>query len=497
MNRRSSGILMHITSLPSIHGIGGLGPEAYEFADFLAETDQTVWQILPLTPTALGSHNDPYHSISAFAGNPLMLSPELLVRDGLLDEDDIVPPKEFPQHTVDFAGVTEYKTRLFKKAFARYGLVEDMHMIEFRERNAEWLEDFALYSALKKKFGGKVWTDWPAELRDRDPEAMSRAAEELSDELYMARFLQYMFARQWNELRDYCRKRGILFFGDLPIYVDFDSAEVWRHPELFKLDENKQPYVVAGVPPDYFSATGQLWESPIYDWDKHLETGFDWWMRRIERNLELIDYLRIDHFRGLVAYWEVPAGEETALNGKWVEAPVMEFFGTLSRRMPCMPLIAEDLGVITPDVREAMQKFGFPGMKILLFAFDETMAKNAYIPHNIESHSVAYTGTHDNNPVKGWYDEEAGAEVRDRLKKYYGREIPREELPWEMIRTVFKTRSDLAVVPVQDLLGLDASARMNRPGNLKGNWHWRMKPGALTGDIAAALKELTEVSGRA
>lgn len=497
MNRRASGILMHITSLPSPQGIGGLGPEAYAFVDFLAETDQSVWQILPLTPTATWSNNDPYHSISAFAGNPLLISPELMVRDGLLDQEDIVPPRAVPLDSVDFQAVTAYKDRLFKKAFQRYKLVEDCCFARFREDNCAWLEDFALFSALKRKFGGAVWTDWPKGLRDRDPDALCKAAEELAEELHMARFLQYVFDRQWAELKAYCRKKGVLLFGDLPIYVDFDSAEVWCAPELFKLDKDKQPTVVAGVPPDYFSATGQLWESPIYDWDRHLETGFDWWMRRIRRNLELIDYLRIDHFRGLVAYWEVPAGEKTAMNGKWVRAKAMELLGTLSRRMPCMPLIAEDLGVITPDVREAMAAFNLPGMKILLFAFDGNMPANGYIPHNIDSHCVAYTGTHDNNPVKGWYDEEVGPEVKKRLKQYFGRDIPRDELPWEMIRTVFLTRARLAVVPVQDLLGLDASARMNRPGNLVGNWRWRMKPGAITDVIKSNLKELTWISGRA
>jgi 4-alpha-glucanotransferase len=496
MNRRASGILMHITSLPSPQGIGGLGPEAYAFADFLAETGQSVWQILPLTPTATWSHNDPYHSISAFAGNPLLISPELMVRDGLLDEDDIIPTQAFPEHNVDFQAVTEYKARLFKKAFQRYQLVEDSCFALFREEHCAWLEDFALFSALKNKHGGAVWTDWPAELRDRDPEALSKAAEELSGELHMARFLQYVFGRQWNELKAYCHGKGIQLFGDLPIYVDFDSAEVWCNPHLFKLDENKQPIVVAGVPPDYFSATGQLWESPIYHWDRHRESGFDWWMRRIERNLGLVDFLRIDHFRGLVAYWEVPAGEETAMNGQWVEAPVKEFLDTLARRMPCMPIIAEDLGVITPDVREAMRAYDMPGMKILLFAFGGDMPANAYIPHNIEKHSVAYTGTHDNNPVKGWFDEEAGPEVKKQLGQYFGREVPRDELPWEMVRTVFLCRADLAIVPVQDLLGLDATARMNRPGNLRGNWHWRMLPGAITDQIKAKLKELTWISGR-
>lgn len=492
---RKNGLLMHITSLPSAFGIGDLGPEAYKFADLLHQTGQGVWQILPTTPTDPGAYNDPYHSTSAFAGNPLMISPELLVQDGLLAPADIADPPDFPKDHADFEMVAAYKNRLFDLAFENFN-TDDPFFKRFCSDNSAWLEDFALFSAIKTEQGGPAWNKWPEPLRDRDPEALEQARRKHARHMTRTRFLQYVFFTQWNALKAYCRAKGVQIFGDMPIYVDLDSADLWAFPGMFKLDENKNPTVVAGVPPDYFSATGQLWGLPIYDWDEIEKTGFAWWIRRIERNLALCDILRIDHFRGLIAYWEVPAGEKTAMNGQWTKAPVMEFLTALTRRLPHLPVIAEDLGVITPDVREVMREFGFPGMKILQFAFGPGMSENPYIPHNIERNSVAYTGTHDNSPVRGWFDNEATDEEKAGLFSYLGREVAADEIAWEMIRLVMMSPADLAVIPVQDLLGLGSQARMNRPGNLKGNWHWRMEPGWLTGPVLDRLARMTRIYGR-
>lgn len=493
---RSSGILMHLTSLPSPHGIGGLGPEAYDFADFLYQTNQRVWQILPLTPTSVATYNDPYHSISAFAGNPLMISLEFLVEDGWLDAEDIASPPVFPEDTVDFEAVTAYKMPLLVKAYAAFDPAKEPDFARFCTREDHWLDDYALFAALSHRFGGESWTRWPEPLRRREPEAIERAQADLAEDIEQAKFLQWVFANQWTSLTAYCRKRRISLFGDMPIYVDHDSADLWAQPRLWKLDSELEPTVMAGVPPDYFSATGQLWESPLYDWHEHKKQEFRWWLNRIHRNLDLFDFLRIDHFRGLIAFWEVPAGEKTAMNGKWVDAPVGEFMKALYASRPSLPLIAEDLGVITPDVREVMRDYNLPGMKILCFAFGEDLPVGDYAPHNIEPFSVAYTGTHDNNPIRAWYDEEADADTRDRLSQYIGRRLTSDDVHWDMIRLNLSTSARLAVTPVQDLLGLGSEARMNRPGNLKGNWHWRMAPDALTPDIRERLTELTKLYGR-
>lgn len=493
---RSSGVLMHITSLPSAHGIGDLGPEAYAFADFLAQTHQRVWQILPLTPTATTSWNDPYHSISAFAGNPLMISPELLVDEGRLQQSDLKDKPEFPQHEVDFEQVTKWKSQLLMRAFKTFNPDAEPEFAAFRSANRNWLEDYALFAALHEQYAGKHWSKWPTDILKRTPEAIAKAREDLQEHILRIIFDQYLFDKQWKALRAYCRERYIAIFGDMPIYVDHDSADLWRQPHLWKLDSKYQPTVVAGVPPDYFSATGQLWESPIYDWDAHQEQDFSWWINRIHRNLDLFDILRIDHFRGLVAYWEVPQGEETALNGKWVDAPIQDFLKKLYASRSSLALVAEDLGVITPDVRETMRQYDLPGMKILQFAFGDNLAENPYAPHNIEKHSVAYTGTHDNNPIQAWYEEEADVAVRTQLSEYMGKDIRRDELHWDMVRLVMGSRAQLAVVPTQDLLGLGMYSRMNRPGNLSGNWHWRMAPGAITDSIVKRFSRLVKMYGR-
>ncbi len=498
MKGRSSGILLHITSLPSPHGIGDLGPWAYSFADFLSETGQGLWQILPLNPTVLHHGSSPYHSPSAFAGNPLLISPERLVQDGYLVASDLKSIPQFPKERVVYSSVQAHKEKLFIKAYERSKKKRKIHTYEqFCSESLHWLDDFALFMALRSHFGEKAWSEWPREIRDRHPEAIRRAREELTDRIAREMFLQYLFHQQWTSLKNYCNDKGIQILGDMPIYVNYDSTDLWSHPELFKLDEEKRPQAIAGVPPDYFSETGQLWGNPVYRWDVLKENRYDWWIKRIRRNLKLFDLLRIDHFRGLVAYWEVPAGETTAIHGKWIEAPVEDFFQTILKKFPYAPLIAEDLGTITPDVREVMHRFDFPGMKVLLFAFGDDPAKNPYTPHNVIRHCVMYTGTHDNNTARGWFEREATAEIKERLFRYVGREITAEDVHWELLRLAMMSVANTVIIPMQDLLGLGEEARMNTPATIEGNWQWRLLPEQLDDSVGGPLLKMTRTYGRA
>lgn len=498
MSRRGSGILLHITSLPSRCGIGDLGPEAYRFADFLAETKQSFWQILPLNPTGLANGNSPYQSVSAFASNPLLISPEIMVRDGFLAQSDLERAFDFPEGRIDYPAVLGYKERLFDLAYDHFKQEGHTHEYEvFCAENSSWLDDFALFLALKTRFPQKVWVQWPQEIRDRQPEVLESLKNELHDAIEKAKFLQYVFFQQWRPLKDYCNQRGVQIFGDIPIYVIHNSVDVWANPELFTLDDERKPSVVAGVPPDYFSETGQLWGNPIYRWDVLQERGYGWWIQRVGHNLKLFDLIRIDHFRGLIGYWEVPAGEPNAMKGRWVEAPAEDFFNALLRRFPQLPIIAEDLGVITPDVREIMHRFELPGMKVLLFAFDEDLPTNPYIPHNLPRKCVLYTGTHDNNTTRGWFEREATPEIKERLFRYMGRGVTAEEIHWELIRLAMMSVANMAIFPVQDILGLGEEARMNRPATTEGNWQWRLSPEQLTPSIADRLREMTELYGRA
>jgi 4-alpha-glucanotransferase len=496
--RRGSGILLHVSSLPSAFGIGDLGPEAYKFADFLAESKQAYWQILPLNPTDPSTCNSPYLSSSAFAGNPLFISPELLVERGLLEAKILEPRPDFPQGRTDYSRAAKYKSTLFDAAFESFkklgALARDFE--QFRRRHHAWLEDFVLFRCLKRHFGGKSWNEWPEGLRDREPGAIEEMTARLSGEMEKESFLQFVFFSQWTDLKLYCRQKGIHLIGDAPIYVARESAEIWAHPELFKLAADKKPRFVAGVPPDYFSATGQLWGDPVYDWEAHKRNGYSWWAARVEHNLALVDILRLDHFRGLAAYWEIPAGEKTAVNGKWADGPGEEFFQALLRRFVHLPIIAEDLGVITPDVRELIGRFGFPGMKVLLFAFDESLPRNPYILHNHVPNSIVYTGTHDNNTIKGWFENEASSETRERLFSYLGRKITIEDSAWELIRLAMMSVAQIAVIPMQDILGLGREARMNTPAVPEGNWEWRLRPGELLPEHTAKLSEMTRLYGR-
>ena len=497
LNRRRSGLLLHMTSLPSPFGIGDMGPWAYQFVDFLSRCKQSLWQILPLNPTDLIHNDSPYSSISAFACNPLLISPELLVQDDLLLKSDLESAPLFPSGKVDYRAVHHSKNILLERAFERFK--EKRQHPEYEEFCAEqsgWLDDFALFMALKLKFSGQVWSDWPRGLRDRQSGALRAAQKELSSRIDREKFGQYLFFRQWSSLKKYGHERGVQIIGDIPIYVDHDSADVWVHPELFKLDESKKPYVVAGVPPDYFSKTGQRWGNPIYRWDILKEEGYPWWTQRIAHNATLFDFVRIDHFRGLVACWEIPATEETAVNGKWIEAQALDFFSHLLKKVPGLPVIAEDLGIITPDVRETMDHFHFPGMKVLLFAFGHDLPTNPYIPHNFSQNCVAYTGTHDNNTVKGWFETEASPDDQKRLFLYLGCKVTPDELPHELIRLVMMSVANTVIFPMQDILGLGAEARMNHPSTREGNWEWRLSPDLLTPQVAKRLQEMTEIYGR-
>ncbi len=498
LKTRGSGILLHITSLPSPFGIGDLGPEAYKFADFLSKAGQTFWQILPLNPTNQSSAHSPYSSASAFAGDPLLISPELLVQDGLLNEEEITFEPIFCQETVDYETVSQLKETLLDKAYARFlNLDSKTDYNNFKAQNYYWIEDYALFQALKTHYGASVrWQEWSSELKNREATTLQKYREKLAQEIDRECVYQYLFFKQWQDLKTYCNKKQIQIIGDLPIYVCYDSVDVWSNPELFKLDEDKSPQYVAGVPPDYFSKTGQLWGNPVYDWQNLQQNNYRWWIQRIEHNFKLYNLFRIDHFRGMVGFWEVPAGEDTALNGYWVDAPSYDFFNTLLKRFLYLPIIAEDLGEITPDVREVMSYFEFPGMKVLLFAFDEENPKHPYLPYNFPRNSVAYTGTHDTNTIRGWFDNESTQNAKSRLYNYLGRKVSTSEIHWELIRMAMMSVANLVIIPAQDLLGLPESARMNIPGSSTGNWQWRILKEQLQPELANSLYEMTKTYGR-
>jgi len=497
MSARRSGVLLPVTSLPQGWGVGDLGPSAYAFADFLKNSGQGLWQILPLNPTDPSYGNSPYHSISSFAFNPLLISPEGLVQDGLLEAGELPGSSILPEGRVAYRRAGAIKEALFRSAYKRFqdGTGREGYETFCRE-HAHWLDDFALFIALKSRFQGKPWNTWPVALRDRDPEALEEARREHEEAVERTRFVQYLFFRQWQRLRSYCNERGIGIMGDVPIYVVLDSVDVWVSPGLFKLDTDKRATFVAGVPPDYFSETGQRWGNPVYRWDRLAEQGYTWWVSRIRHNLALYDQIRIDHFRGFVGYWEIPAEEPTAINGRWVEAPAREFFHCLLREFPDAPIIAEDLGVITPDVREVMEQFGFPGMKVLVFAFGPDLPNNPYAPHNHERNCVVYTGTHDNNTARGWFEEETTPEERARLQAYAGREVTLDTVAWDLIRMALGSVANTSILSMVDVLGLDGEHRMNRPASSQGNWRWRMRPEQLTEALAARLREITELYGR-
>ena len=497
MNRRRSGVLLHITSFPSAYGIGDLGPSAYRFVDLLVSAGQSYWQILPLNPTCPEFGNSPYQSTSAFAGNIWIISPEQMVTDGFLAPEDIKDPPDFPEDRVDYQAVMDYKNGLFDRAFERFKRRDpDFHYEEFAAENVSWLNDYALFVALREKFAGKVWGDWPPDIRDRHEEALHTYGTELADRILKEKFLQYVFDRQWGALKVHCRSRHLQIIGDLPIYLTYDSVDVWANPGLFKLDEQKKPAIVAGVPPDAFSTTGQLWGNPVYDWDAHQKQGFAWWESRIDRTLRLVDRVRLDHFRGFVQYWEIPADGATAENGRWVDAPGRGLFTLLSRSRSCLPIIAEDLGYITPDVHEMMAYFGFPGMRVLIFGFAGDVAHNPHAPHNITGRCIAYTGTHDNNTIRGWFEHEVSDDQRSLIFRYVGGSFGANHAHRIFIRLAMISPAEVVIIPMQDILGLGEEARMNRPGTAEGNWEWRARPDQVEEKIMGEFSEITGIYGR-
>jgi len=496
---RSCGVLLHITSLPARCGIGDLGPAAHDFLDFLREAGVRYWQFLPLHPTDASFGDSPYMSFSAFAGNPLLISPELLADDNLLDPDDIVPLADFPTDSVDFERLVPAKERLYRKAFGRF--VERGVPVEFdvfRSGNASWLPDYALFMALKTRYPSCAWNAWPAELARRDASAMDNARQELSSEVMYHEFLQFLFDAQWHALKMAAKEREIGLIGDLPIYVGFDSADVWSAPDMFDLDtETLLPAHVSGVPPDYFSETGQRWGNPLYKWltcdGAPNMPVFDWWVARLGRMIELVDLLRIDHFRGMESYWEIPAAEKTAINGRWVKGPDASLFEYLQKRIGKLPILAEDLGIITPEVAKLRDDFGFPGMKIIQFAFDSG-PDNPYLAFNYESpNCVVYTGTHDNDTTNGWFWNAMSDEGRHRVREHVGI-YPDNDIHWRVIRYALSSTARLAIIPAQDLLGLSSDSRMNTPGLPEGNWRWRT--GGMPREIGERLSSLLKLYRR-
>jgi 4-alpha-glucanotransferase len=493
---------MHVTSLPSKHGIGDFGPEAYRFADFLQAAGQNYWQILPLNHTTAKTGYSPYNCFSAFAGNPLLVSPDLLYQDGLLRRGEVSDPPAFPAEKVDYDKVAFYKEKLLNLAFARFREAPGpADYARFVEEHRAWLEPYACFVALRGHFKGQRWSDWPARMRDfggRRAEGRWELPPAVNHQsVERERFCQYVFYKQYLRLKRYCNEQGIQVAGDVPIYVAYDSADVWSHPDLFKLTRAGQPRFVAGVPPDYFSTTGQLWGNPVYDWQRLEETGFEWWMQRLKHNLLLFDFVRIDHFRGLVAYWEIPARHKNAMRGRWVKVPYDAFFRELLRQIPFAAIFVEDLGYITADVREVVAKYSLPRMNVLQFAFGGDPARNPHLPHNYAQNSIVYTGTHDNNTTRGWFEKELDADGRRRLFDYLGCKFAAPDISWELICVALRSVARIAIIPMQDVLGLGAEARMNRPAGKNGNWQWRMRPGRTEARLAGKLRKLTWTYGRA
>jgi 4-alpha-glucanotransferase len=492
--QRASGILLHATSLPSRFGIGDFGDEAFQFIDFLNAARQTYWQILPLGPTGYG--DSPYQSFSAFAGNTLLISPEKIVADGFLTKKEIANVPKFPAERVDFGAVIKWKNKILKQAFEQFKKTDDERIArvfhEFCDRNNFWLEDYALYRAIKLSISQDSWQEWDAPLKLREPEELEKTKRELDAAMFAEKFYQFLFFKQWFALKKYANDKGVKIIGDVPIFVALDSADVWCNPSQFKLNENGSPTVVSGVPPDYFSSTGQRWGNPIYDWERMRADGFRWWIDRIRFALQQTDIVRVDHFRGFEACWEIPAADMTAENGRWVSAPGEELFKALRSALGDLPFMAEDLGVITPEVERLRDSNGFAGMKILLFAFGGD-ASNGYLPHNHIKNTAVYTGNHDNDTIVGWF-KSASKKERDFCLKYLN--STGKEIHWDFIRAAFSSVADTAVVPMQDVLGLGNEGRMNLPSTDSGNWNWRCQGKDFSDKLARQLNDLTKLYGR-
>ena len=494
---RTSGILLHPTSLPSAHGIGDFGPGAYAFIDFLQLSGQGVWQMLPLGPTGYG--DSPYQALSAFAGNPMLISPDLLIEEGLLETSEI-EKMTWSETEVDYGRVIPWKQNLLKKAYARFktdessGLRREYNL--FCKQEAGWLEDFVLFFALKEHHDYQAWTSWPLKLIQRQPKALSTYSKKLHASIDLHRFTQFLFFRQWKKLHQYANEHHVKIIGDIPIFVGHDSSDVWSNQAWFYLDKMGEPTVVAGVPPDYFSETGQRWGNPLFNWDRLKKEDYSFWIDRVKHLSSMFDIIRIDHFRGFAGYWEIPAEEKTAIKGQWKNGPGADLFLAIERQLGSdIAIIAEDLGVVTEDVTELLEELGFPGMAVLLFGFESTASLDptSFLPHNLQHNQVVYTGTHDNDTIVGWWNKQP-EKVQDFLRRYLntdGNVIHRD-----MIRAALSCVSYLAIFPMQDLLGLGSEACMNQPGTASGNWQWRYSTEALTTPLAEDLLMITRLYGR-
>jgi 4-alpha-glucanotransferase len=491
---RVSGILLHPTSFPGRYGIGDLGDQALRFVDWLAAAGVQLWQTLAIGPT--GYADSPYASFSAFAGNHMLISPDRLIEEGDLVAADVADIPPFPSERVDFGHVIAFKTDLLRSAAQRFftsaSSARRNAFEQFCHDNRRWLDDFALFMAVKAEHNLVAWDDWKTDIALRRPQALARWRDMVADQIRFHKYAQYQFYNQWQALRRYANERNVKILGDIPIFVAHDSADVWSHRELFYLDERGEPTLIAGVPPDYFSATGQRWGNPLYRWDLMKEQGYAWWIDRVRHAFTLVDILRIDHFRGFEAFWEIPASEPTAVVGRWVKGPGAELFHALQAALGELPIIAEDLGVVTPEVVALREQFYLPGMKVLQFAFDSD-ATNPYLPFNLDRDCVIYTGTHDNNTTRGWFEAQSN-EVRHKVRLYLGSDG--HDIAWDLIRLAFASVADIAVVPLQDLLNLGIEGRMNLPGEPSGNWQWRFPTGALTEELAHHLKEMIDIYGR-
>lgn len=496
MFERSSGILFHPTSLPGKYGIGTLGKEAYAFIDFLKKSKQKLWQIFPLGPTGYG--DSPYQSFSSFAGNPYLIDFDLLIEAHLLSEEDL---RDIffgdNEEYIDYGAIYNQKYPLLRKAYDNFKSSDNSEMKgsleNFKRENSSWLNDYSLYISLKNHFNGLPWNEWPQDIKNRENAAMEHYKNELADDIEYHNFIQFLFFKQWNDVKRYANENGIKIIGDIPIFVAADSSDAWANPEIFLFDEERKPVKVAGVPPDYFSATGQLWGNPLYNWEKLKETNYSWWVERVRANLSTCDIIRIDHFRGFEAYWAVPYGDETAVNGQWEPGPGIDLFNAIKSQLGELPIIAEDLGLMTQGVIDLREATGFPGMKILGFAFDSG-EENDYLPHTYTKNCVVYTGTHDNDTLVGWF-QKAKEEDREFARNYLNSRAD-EEIHWDAIRGAWSSVACMAISPVQDFLGLGSEARINTPGVASGNWQWRLKQGVLNNELAERIAKLTKIYSR-
>ena len=484
--QRSSGILFHITSLPGAYGIGSLGKSAQNFIDFLYEAKQKNWQIFPLGPTGFG--DSPYQTFSAFAGNPLLIDLENLVEVGLLSPALLQNPPAFPDDKVDYGAIIPFKEKLLRKAYQNFKIIDSF--ASFCEKESYWLDDYSLFMALKEHFNGASWVQWDDAVKRRQKDIIENFKIALQDEIRYHQFLQFVFFKQWKTIHHYAKNKGISIIGDIPIFIGLDSADAWANPDIFFFDQSCNPTVVAGVPPDGFSPTGQLWGNPLYRWSEMGKNNYEWWIQRFAKSLEMVDVIRVDHFIGFVNYWAVPATDDTAKNGVWEPGPGRKIFDAVKEKLGELPIIAEDLGVITPDVIKLRETFDFPGMKILQFAFYNGMDSD-FLPHHYTRNCVVYTGTHDNETTRGWYSN-APDDVRKFANEYLNFDGSESEFSWKLIETAWKSRADLAIVPLQDVLNLDNSARMNFPGTANGNWQWRARKEDITKELAEKLASITQ-----